>query len=54
MSYKHDYDPFERNFMTRIISYKYDFETDKNLSHKQTVLFDGHPVTLTRGTITQG
>ena len=42
MSYSHDVYDFERNCLTRIMSYSYDFETHKNLSHKQSVLFNGH------------
>ena len=42
MSYSHDVELFERNFMDRIMSYLHDFETTKNLSHKYIVLFNGH------------
>ena len=45
MSYSHDFEIFERHWMTLKcqISYTYDFITPKNLSHKQNVLFYGHP-----------
>ena len=41
MFYSHDFELFERNCMTRIISYTYEFKIQKNLSHKQSVLFYG-------------
>ena len=42
MSYLHDVELFERNWMARIMSYSHDFETHKNFSHNQSV-FHGHP-----------
>ena len=43
MSYSHDSDPVERYWMTRNMSYTYDFETHGNVCHKQSVLFHGQP-----------
>ena len=42
MSYSHDFEPFERHWMARNMYYTYDFETNKNLPHKQSVLFYGY------------
>ena len=39
----YDTDTFERDWMTRNMSYTYDFEIDKNLFHNQSVLIYGHP-----------
>ena len=41
MYYFDDYETFERDWIARNISYIDDFETDKNLSHKEKFLFYG-------------
>ena len=44
MSYSHDFEFLKNDWMAQNMSYTYDFETHKNLSHKQSVLFYGHPL----------
>ena len=42
MSYSHGIEIFEKDWMTQNVFYTSDFQTHKNLSHKQSVLFIGH------------
>ena len=42
MSYSHDFEIIESDWLARNMPDTYDFETHKNLSHKQSVLFYGH------------
>ena len=49
VSYSHDIESFERDWMARNMYHRYDSEAHKNLSHKQAVLFYGNLCTMWHG-----